>query len=485
MPGFALSKLLPLNMKERISVSPLFSVLLLSCMAFVSQTLFRVPLPSIGPLILVIAAASTIYCLGDCMSLGDGKWILQVFIAAILFRVILINTMTIGAPRDFINYSDYFDHGLEFLDSEWNYTGYRTPLMSLQYGLVMAIFGNEFWIVQIAAGVINVLLLLPSALIIEKFFGGRINDLALPLLAINPSIIDQSLRMWPKSFTAYFCLVFLYSLIRMADVRGARKRATNHLILAVSAALAILSHYYALFFFLPWVVVYLLFVGRISFRYSLASFIVFVIVLSPWIYFTHVYGSPASGFLKMPLAINGIDDDEIVFFREHSFGELLSDVVRQPAKFVAIRIVNTVNYHAPVLFSIMSVKALDEAAAESIFGPTIHWMDWTGHYSSCIQGQLTLVISIFALLGLWHLMREKFDQFLLIILPTFVLIFYFGHILFFRFGYYFWWSPLIPILVGLGLEEAIVRRKVPSYLLVVPAVIETAIYLYFLHLIIP
>ncbi len=122
----------------------------------------------------------------------------------------------------------------------------RPPYFNLLAGSILAAAGEAFWRYQIAATFLNLLPLLPLALMARRWSGGRtLAVLAGVLLA--PSFVRMTTYPWSRGLAAFFVLLGLHCYARSGFGRLRR----DALLAFAFLGTAVLVHYSALVYFLP------------------------------------------------------------------------------------------------------------------------------------------------------------------------------------------------------------------------------------------
>jgi hypothetical protein len=83
----------------------------------------------------------------------------------------------------------------------------RTPLMNLNAAFFLSVFGDNYWVYQIVASILNSAVILPVYLVLKRLMGARLSAAVIALMCLSPSIVHNAWYPWPKLFAAYFALM--------------------------------------------------------------------------------------------------------------------------------------------------------------------------------------------------------------------------------------------------------------------------------------
>jgi len=202
-------------------------------------------------------------------------------------------------------YFDWFEHfqrmlfflkdlPLNFSFGPYLLTG-RPPFFNIVTYFYQSILGDEFWIYQVVATLLNTVVLLPCFLLCRDILGlGKHKNLFIficALFLLNPAFIKHATFTWTKSLSAFYVLMGIYFYWR-ARVEN---QTSSFLISAGLLSASYLTHYSAGIYILPlfahFSLVSLLNLKRQLLRLIL-FFSIFLFLLLPWFgWATIKYGS--------------------------------------------------------------------------------------------------------------------------------------------------------------------------------------------------
>ena len=165
----------------------------------------------------------------------------------------------------------------------------RTPLFSLAAAFAMALFGDRFWVYQVASTFASSLFLPALLLLARELFGARVALLAAGFVFFNTWLIHDATFTWMKVVCAYFLLLALYFYIRLRASADARMLYMT----ALGGALAFMSHQSAAYYVAVLVADHWLFRPRtpVSWRQAGLAAAIVAAVVWPWHWWvSHLYG---------------------------------------------------------------------------------------------------------------------------------------------------------------------------------------------------
>jgi len=165
----------------------------------------------------------------------------------------------------------------------------RTPLFSLAAAFALALFGDRFWVYQIASTFASSLFLLALSLLAQQLWGRRVALLATAFVFFDTWLIHDATFTWMKLVSADLLLLALYFYIRFRAGADARLLYTS----ALCGALAFMSHQSAAYFLAALVADHWLFRPRTPLSWRQAGLVAAVVaaVVGPWHWWvSHLYG---------------------------------------------------------------------------------------------------------------------------------------------------------------------------------------------------
>lgn len=165
-------------------------------------------------------------------------------------------------------------------------TSYRPPLYSFLLSISFLLSGVGIFPAQLVSVFFGAFLPLPAFLIARRLFNTRAALITLLMVAFNPFLLNRSVAIVPRVVVSFFILSFIYYVLK-------GKKFWPYI--ALSASLAYLTHYTALWFILAMAIYLLLKEGRKLFvaREWWFSILLFSVILSPWLVRNLIiFGSP-------------------------------------------------------------------------------------------------------------------------------------------------------------------------------------------------
>jgi lipid-A-disaccharide synthase-like uncharacterized protein len=165
----------------------------------------------------------------------------------------------------------------------------RTPLFSLAAAFAMALFGDRFWIYQIASTFASSLFLPALFLFVRELFGPRVALLVAAFVFFDTWLIHDATFTWMKVVCAYFLLLALYFYIRLRASADPRMLYMT----ALCGALAFMSHQSAAYYVAVLIADHWRFRPRtpVSWRQAGLAAAIVAAVVWPWHWWvSHLYG---------------------------------------------------------------------------------------------------------------------------------------------------------------------------------------------------
>jgi len=407
----------------------------------------------------------------------EGKTIIRIFFTQLFIMLtfqIFIRYYPLGG-----DWMSHFDYARSFLSKDWGLRMFHgPPLYSFIIGYFLPIFGNVFWVAQIVSTLISTIYLIPSYLIAKQLFSKKIAWLTFFILLISPFMVESSLYTFPKNFTTFFLLICFYFLI---------KRKLN-IWFGISAALAFLTHFYAIFFLISFGL--FIIIKRKKFKLNKQMLIKislpFVIAASVlYGYNILIYGEIAPNIIKyFPIAIKGWRS-----LAEKTTEQIWKEFYSYPFYYhIFVRIVNFAIIFVPFLTTSLYLLSLHSPLIVQLTHRVYDFSTLypTFHYLQTFPGALSLLLFFFFLVGFIKLFKEKNRKKNLIFLTCLPVLF--SLIL------YGWiypilsltLHPLVPIFVMIGFWSVFQTKNPRKWikLIFLFAVIEAMIfcYLYSIHI---
>lgn len=177
------------------------------------------------------------------------------------------------------------------LDMHWfnTYTvPTRTPLFNLAASFLLSLFGNPFWVFQIAGSMMNCAFIAPAYLLARRLFGGKASLVLLFFVFLSPALSVNAAYTWPKLFSVFFVLLsaYYYLGIRGLLARNERVSGGGVALCALSAGLAFMAHNTALTYFAAMVLdlaLLLVFFRRgIGWMNAGKALVLLAFIIAPW-----------------------------------------------------------------------------------------------------------------------------------------------------------------------------------------------------------
>jgi dolichyl-phosphate-mannose-protein mannosyltransferase len=165
----------------------------------------------------------------------------------------------------------------------------RTPLFSLAAAFALSVFGDRFWVYQVASTFASSLFILPLFLLARTLAGGRAALLGAGFVFFNTWLVHDATFTWMKLVSAYFLLLALAFYIRFREGADGRLLCTS----ALCGALAFMSHQSAAYYLAALVADHWLFRPRtpLSWRQAGLATAIVAVVVWPWHWWvSHLYG---------------------------------------------------------------------------------------------------------------------------------------------------------------------------------------------------
>jgi hypothetical protein len=165
----------------------------------------------------------------------------------------------------------------------------RTPLFNLVAAFALSVFGDHFWVYQIASTVVSSLFLAAAFLLVRELRGERAALLTAAFIFFNTWLVHDAMFTWAKMTAAYLLLLSLYFYLRFRA--GAGSWAFH--LTTLSGALAFMSHQSAAYYLAGLVADYALLRPRppVSWRLAGTSVVILAVVVAPWhLWVSGLYG---------------------------------------------------------------------------------------------------------------------------------------------------------------------------------------------------
>lgn len=168
----------------------------------------------------------------------------------------------------------------------------RTPLFNIIAGYFMSIFGDSFWVYQIASALMSVPMLLSAYLLAKKLFNEKIALITIGFFFFNPLILREIVYTWQKPLATYMILLSLYFYLK---IRSEKHSMGDIFFCGLFAGLAGLAHQFTYIYLAGIVLDYLLVVRNRNLlpsrTYMLIFFIpLFSVLLPYYAWGAHTYG---------------------------------------------------------------------------------------------------------------------------------------------------------------------------------------------------
>lgn len=138
--------------------------------------------------------------------------------------------------------------------STWTWGPYnltsRNPLFNLAAAALLAVAGDAFWVYQLGATLLSVVVVCGLYLVLRDFWGVRVGRLGMVLAGLNLWLVHHAWFTWPKMLAAYYLLLGLHGYVQWLRRRPTQPAAAaRSLALAWGAGLlAFLTHQVALLY---------------------------------------------------------------------------------------------------------------------------------------------------------------------------------------------------------------------------------------------
>jgi len=218
LPYFHLSRWKKLSAEEALALSFAAASLVFGAAAFITHV-FGVHHQIAHWLVLLVLAVSTLPNLRHGFAqLRNG--VTPSFFAFFLALLALIMMLQAAFPI-YIGgfwYFDWWQHyslSQMYLDKVphdylwlgiYNFAS-RTPLMNLNAAFFLSLIGDNYWVFQIVASILNCTFMLPAFLLCRRLAGAKTAVMISALLLVSPSLMHNTWYPWPKLFAAYFVLL--------------------------------------------------------------------------------------------------------------------------------------------------------------------------------------------------------------------------------------------------------------------------------------
>jgi hypothetical protein len=225
LPYFHLSRWNRLSAEEALATSFAAASLLFGAVAFITHA-FGLHQPLAHWSVLLVLALSVLPNLRHGFArLRDG--VSLPFLGFFLALLVLIMTLQAAFPI-YIGGFWYFDWWQHFSLSQmylgrvphdylwlgiYNFAS-RTPLVNLNAAFFLSIIGDDYWVFQIVASVLNSIFMLPAYLLCRRLANGKTAMMMSALLFLSPSLIHNTWYPWPKLFASYFVLLAAYFYLK-------------------------------------------------------------------------------------------------------------------------------------------------------------------------------------------------------------------------------------------------------------------------------
>lgn len=199
----------------------------------------------------------------------------------------------------------------------------RTPLYYILGGFFLSIFGNSFWVYQIANSILSTTFILSVYLLSKKLINNKIAILTIFFIFFSPYFFKIITYPWSKPLTVYFVIlsVYFYLKIRERKFEG-QIPSIDTFLCGIFAGLAYLSHQLGLLYIIGIGIDYLLItrfkIAKRSMKYVMTSILTMVAVIIPWyLWALSKYG--VYGVLSSNPPITETTPLEWIYTRLHDF----------------------------------------------------------------------------------------------------------------------------------------------------------------------
>ncbi|RJP23855.1 MAG: hypothetical protein C4520_05280 [Candidatus Abyssobacteria bacterium SURF_5] len=235
-PFFHLRRLNRFSSIDAAVLAPAAASLLIGGIAFVTHAL-GLPQFALHTLILALMVLSIIPALRGTTG-PEKTYRLPLVIGTLFLALILLLQAAFPIYLGGFWYFDWWQHyslsqmylGKITHDHLWlgmyNFAS-RTPLLNLNTAFFLSIFGDHFWVYQLAASLLNSIFVLPAFALCAHLTGRKRTLLIMAALFFSPSLVHNSWYPWPKLFAAYFALAAAYFYLinrkqhRFPDIQAA------------------------------------------------------------------------------------------------------------------------------------------------------------------------------------------------------------------------------------------------------------------------
>jgi hypothetical protein len=156
----------------------------------------------------------------------------------------------------------------------------RTPLFNLVTAFALSLFGDRFWVYQVASTAASTLFLPATVLLLRPLRGARAALLTAAFVFVNTWLVHDALFTWAKMTAAFFLLLALHFYLRWRA--GAAAWALH--LTAVTGALAFMSHQSAAYYLAGLVADYVFLRPRprASWREAVTAALLAAVIVAPW-----------------------------------------------------------------------------------------------------------------------------------------------------------------------------------------------------------
>lgn len=315
------------------------------------------------------------------------------------------------------------------LISSLNSSGGRNILFSLVEGSFLTIFTKQFFVAQIVAPLISLMIIFPFYLLAKKILLSKIISFSLIILVFNPFVLENTLYNWPKLMVAMFILYFIIFSIE-------KKVFETY----ITGVLAFLSHSFAILYIVPFYVM-LTFRQRIWIK----SLVLFILTLF-FILSSSLLMKQRNNLIFYPFAVNGYEKLEGL-----SVNEIFEQFFSKPIYYhFFVRLITAANTFFP---TIPFLKMIDIFFDIPLIGlhkiVDITKLPLIYYYFQSIPGGLTMGVYIFFIMSLFFKENKKFIL-TYILLPSIFIISFFGYA---KPGSRDVLAPLIPLIIVLSVKS--------------------------------
>ncbi len=258
------------------------------------------------------------------------------------------------------NAADYFSNYLPIT---------RPPMYNFVVAFFMSIFGDSFWIYQIAGTLMNATTVLSAYLLARVLFSEKTAIIASGFFFFNPFILREDIFTWQKPVATYMVLLSLYFYLK---IRNENHTKVDIILFGLFSGLAGLSHQFTYLYLAGILLDYLLVIKsrkKMPSRAALLAFgIPFMAVLLPY----YAWASQTYGLTSTILANPSIIRTySIQFSILIGLWNLVLNIVPLELGYYTIRSI--------LEWNLFSLKLLDSILS---------------YYLNTVEGALTTTISI-------------------------------------------------------------------------------------------